>query len=213
MATKPNVALARFADTGLANVTDPPSGSRDTGFVAGDPADEGVVNALLKQHYLWALYLSDGALSGNHVIDGALEVTGATTLTGGIANTVSLAAGATVAAGPLALQGIVTPPDLSAGNNNNYNPTGLASAVVLRIGASSGAPFLTGISGGSSGRVLTLVNVNTDDIAITHDDASSTAANRFYLANGATIVVRDNGSVTVWYDSTSSRWRVLSTNL
>lgn len=57
MATKPNIALARFADTGSANVTDPPSGSRDTGFVAGDPADEGVMNALLLQHYRWAQFI------------------------------------------------------------------------------------------------------------------------------------------------------------
>lgn len=76
MAVKPTIALARFADTGSANVTDPPAGSRNTGFVAGDPADEGVMNALLYQQYLWSLYLDEGELDGNHVIDGDLEVTG-----------------------------------------------------------------------------------------------------------------------------------------
>lgn len=84
MATKPTVSLSRWADTVSANVTNPPSGSRDTGFVYGDPADEGVMNALLKQLYLWALYLNDGALTGDHTMSGTLGVTGLITATSGI---------------------------------------------------------------------------------------------------------------------------------
>lgn len=73
MATKPNIALARFADTGAAVVVDPPSGLRDTGFVRNDPIDEGTVNALFRQNYLWAKYLSEGALSGDHSVDGMIS--------------------------------------------------------------------------------------------------------------------------------------------
>jgi hypothetical protein len=62
----------------------PPSGSRDTGFVYGDPADESVMNALLLQHYHWFQYLDDGALSGNHTIAGTLGVTGLITATTGV---------------------------------------------------------------------------------------------------------------------------------
>lgn len=76
MATKPTIALARFADQFGADVEDPPGGLRDTGFVYDTPAEQGFVNALFLQLYLWALYLNDGALTGNHSITGDLEVTG-----------------------------------------------------------------------------------------------------------------------------------------
>lgn len=82
MATKPNIVLARFADTLAANVVNPPSGSRDTGYVAGDPLDEGVANALALQYYRWFQYLDDGALSGNHSIAGNLAVTGTAVVDG-----------------------------------------------------------------------------------------------------------------------------------
>lgn len=69
MTTKPTVALSRWADTGAANVVDPPSGARDTGFVAGDPADEGHVNALINQAYLWHLYVDDAVFTGGMDVD------------------------------------------------------------------------------------------------------------------------------------------------
>ncbi len=104
MAAKPDITVARFADTGAANVTDPPSGSRDTGFVSGDPADEGVVNALFFRGYEWFQYLDDGDLDGDHSIDGALDVTGALDVGGAAA----IGGGLEVVGGPLVLQGIVT---------------------------------------------------------------------------------------------------------
>jgi hypothetical protein len=72
MSTKPTIAEARFADTGGADVLSPPSGLRDSGFVAGTPIVQSYVNELYHQLYLWALYLSDGALAGNHSIGSQL---------------------------------------------------------------------------------------------------------------------------------------------
>jgi len=80
MSTKPTIALARFADTGSADVTAPSTGLRDTGFVAGTPVSQSFVNELFRQLYLWALYLNDGALSGNHSIAGTLQITGTLTV-------------------------------------------------------------------------------------------------------------------------------------
>jgi hypothetical protein len=98
MSSKPLIALARWADLPGSFVTDTPSGLRDTGFVDATPAEADIVNAELKQLYLWALYLSDGALSGNHSIAGALEVAGALTCDAG-----AVVAGAIVIGGqPLA---------------------------------------------------------------------------------------------------------------
>lgn len=82
MATKPTIALARFADQVGSDVVDPTSGLRDTGFVDNTDIEQGFVNALFKQLYLWALYLSDGALTGNHSISGALSVASTLTISG-----------------------------------------------------------------------------------------------------------------------------------
>ena len=82
MSTKPTIALARFADQPGADVAAPSSGLRDTGFVAGTPASQTFVNELFRQLYLWALYLNDGALTGNHSIAGTLAVAGDVTVGG-----------------------------------------------------------------------------------------------------------------------------------
>lgn len=103
-----------------------------------------------------------------------------------------------------AFSGDITPTTLAA-NTNDYAPTGLSTASTLRISASA-AYDLTGITGGSDGRILILQNVGA--FAITcKDNVTSTAANRFEF--GADITIAANQSLAVWYDGTSSRWRAL----
>lgn len=75
MSSKPVISLARWADLVGSFVTAPSSGLRDTGFVDGTPADADIVNYEINQLYKWALYLSDGALSGDVSIAGSLSVT------------------------------------------------------------------------------------------------------------------------------------------
>lgn len=83
MAAKPTIALARFADGGSADKSAPSGGLRDTGFVNGSIIAQSFVNELLFQNYSWALYLNDGALTGNHTIAGTLGVSSALTVTSG----------------------------------------------------------------------------------------------------------------------------------
>lgn len=90
---------------------------------------------------------------------------------------------------------------------NTDNQTINSTTRVLRI-ASNGAYNLTGLTGGGAGRRLTLLNTSAFTITLTHD-ATSTAANRFFCPNNTNVSVRQNGSVEVTYDSTSSRWRVI----
>ena len=131
-----------------------------------------------------------------------------------IASLLNLAAGAQLSAGPFVVQGVLSPAALAVGNNNDYNPTGIDEAIMIRLTPAAGA-FLTGIAAPSvAGRVLTLINLGADDITVTHEDGSSTAANRIVLPNStASVVIRDNGVMTLWYDASSARWRVLSQNL
>lgn len=107
------------------------------------------------------------------------------------------------------LWGSLTPPQITA-DQNNYAPTGLELANVLRLDADQ-IRTITGLSGGYDGRVIRLINVGAgadSTILLRRQSASSTAANRFSLARDLTL---DTGeSVTLQYDGTAQRWKTIS---
>lgn len=109
----------------------------------------------------------------------------------------------------LRLDNTLSPTALAA-NTNDYAPTNIATATGLRLDAS--APVnLTGLTSGTSGRVLALLNVSAANaITLTHEDAGSTAANRFTLPSGASLAIPPGGAALLMYDATSARWRVLA---
>jgi hypothetical protein len=107
----------------------------------------------------------------------------------------------------LALLGDISPTELS-GNTNDWAPTGLADAAIIRASA-SGAYNLTGLTGGADGRTIVLSNVGaTYSITLQHD-VTSTAANRFYCPSLSDLTLPPGGSVLLIYDSTISRWHIL----
>jgi hypothetical protein len=109
----------------------------------------------------------------------------------------------TALATTFSLTGDISPAQITA-DQDDYNPTGLSTASVLRLSAD--APRnITGLQGGSDGRVLIVMNVGAQNIVLKDDSASSTAANRFALT--ADITMTPDMSVILLYDSTSSRWR------
>lgn len=65
---------------------------------------------------------------------------------------------------------------------------------------------LTGLAGGSDGRLAYIHNVGAQNLVLKDESASSSAANRFAL-NGDYTVAGDT-SVILQYDSTSARWRL-----
>lgn len=111
-------------------------------------------------------------------------------------------------ASAIRLSGDISPTAIT-GSNDNYAPTGLSTASTIRQDLSAAAT-LTGLTGGSDGRVIFLYNIATTagrTLTFTHD-ATSTAANRFLCPGGVAYVVPPTGGVVLQYDSTSSRWRV-----
>lgn len=104
----------------------------------------------------------------------------------------------------LQLTGDISPAQITA-NTDDYNPTGLSTASVLRL-STDASRNLTGIQGGADGRVLVLHNVGSFDLVL-KDDTTSTAGNRFQL--NSDITIGPNQSTVIQYDSTSSRWRVI----
>jgi len=91
-------------------------------------------------------------------------------------------------------------------NANNYS---LAFSAYknssFRI-SSDAARNITGLMGGYDGKILIIRNVGSFPITFTHEDVNSTAANRITLSTGANISLAANGTLTLQYDATASRW-------
>lgn len=105
----------------------------------------------------------------------------------------------------VAFGGDISPSQITS-NQNDYNPTGLSTASVIRI-TTDASRNITGLAGGADGRVMFLVNVGSFNFVLTDADANSSSANRFNLE--ADITVRPDNVVMLQYDSTSARWRAV----
>lgn len=103
--------------------------------------------------------------------------------------------------------GTISPTTLSA-NADNYNPTGLANAVAIRQDATTPVS-ITGLQGGTGGRLIFFTNISSSTITLANESGSSTAANRFALAGGVDLILVTGDIVVLRYDATSSRWRVV----
>lgn len=106
----------------------------------------------------------------------------------------------------VALSGDISPTQITA-NQNDYNPTGLSTASVLRL-TTDASRDITGLTGGADGRLIVITNVGSFAMVLKDESGSSTAANRFALA--ADITLATDQSVVLQYDSTSSRWRAVA---
>lgn len=106
----------------------------------------------------------------------------------------------------LALRGDLTPSQITA-NQNDYSPSSLSTAAVLRLD-SDAARTITGLAGGADGRILVLHNIGSYAITLADASASSSAANRFDF--GADLHLGPKQTAALIYDSTLSRWRLVT---
>jgi len=106
-----------------------------------------------------------------------------------------------------ALSSDITPTQLVA-DTNDWNPTDLATASVIRM-STDASRNLTGLAGGADGREILLINVGSFPVILKHDQ-TSTAANRFLLRNSLDDDLAPGASIRLWYDNTSSRWRAIA---
>lgn len=102
----------------------------------------------------------------------------------------------------------ITPTALSA-QANDYNPPSLSGATVVRQDATVPVT-ITGLAGGTDGRLLWFVNISANTITFPHESASSTAANRFSLASGLDVSLLPGAMCMLIYNTTSARWRILA---
>ena len=75
----------------------------------------------------------------------------------------------------------------------------------------SSAPVnITGIAGGVAGRVIVLVNIGSSTITLNNENTGSTAGNRIHLAGASDVILAGDGTVTLLYDGTAARWRMIA---
>lgn len=97
---------------------------------------------------------------------------------------------------------VLSPAQIVA-NTDDYNPATLATHGILRIN-SDAARNITGIVAGTAGDMLLLINIGAFTITLVHD-ATSTAANRFFCPGSASVLLRANGFVWIYYDGLSRK--------
>ena len=106
------------------------------------------------------------------------------------------------------LQGIdvISPSQITA-DQNDYAPTGLVDAGVLRL-STDAERAITGLTAGSAvdPRKL-IINTGLFSLTLQSEDAASSAANRFALDGPDELYVRPGGTCQLFYDVTSARWR------
>lgn len=102
---------------------------------------------------------------------------------------------------------ILSPAQITA-NQDDYAPTGVGQASWLRLDTDA-SRTLTGLSAGRPGEIKTITNIGSNDLVLSHQDASSTAANRFLSYSGADVTVGADESVNIRYDDNTERWRVV----
>jgi hypothetical protein len=110
------------------------------------------------------------------------------------------------ASGRFAFSGFVTPTAIAA-QADDYAPAGLINTTTLRVNL-TGPQTMTGIAGGSSGRLLIVYNADpgADTLTLAHNSASSTLGNRFFFSSGAALTLLPGDSITLRYDATSLFW-------
>ncbi|MES2285683.1 MAG: hypothetical protein V4547_08345 [Bacteroidota bacterium] len=91
--------------------------------------------------------------------------------------------------------------DIVIGNNSFINITGPAALFTI-----------TGITGGSSGRILTIYNSTAQSMILANQSVSSAAINRISTLSGADLItlVGNGSSVQLQYSAAAARWIVIS---
>ena len=112
-------------------------------------------------------------------------------------------------AGREVLTGIISPAQIAA-NTDDYNPTGLATARILRL-TTDASRNLTGIVAPNPimSQVLTICNVGSFDLVLAHN-STSTLTNRLFLAGSANLTLTPHKSITMFYDTVTARWRQMT---
>lgn len=99
---------------------------------------------------------------------------------------------------------VVTPSQITS-NQNNYAPS---AGGIYRLSSDASRTVTGWTASAVNGTTIALVNVGSNDITLSHESASSTAANRFTSEYGLDVVLTAGARAEAIYDTTTSRWRL-----
>lgn len=111
----------------------------------------------------------------------------------------------------VATQSIISSETTTVTGTVNDHAMSTASTVpitFLRFTNALGAT-LTGLAGGAANRIVVLVNTGANAVALNHEDAASTEANRFVFPGATNQGFNTDAAAVLIYDATSSRWRMV----
>lgn len=91
------------------------------------------------------------------------------------------------------------------------NDYALATGEFNRVAAAGGGTVLTGLVAGRDGEIRELVCTGGGGLTIRNDNAGSAAANRILTKWGTSVVLAQNGVMTLRYDGFTARWRQINT--
>lgn len=100
---------------------------------------------------------------------------------------------------------------LASGANHNADLS-TTSMSYYRISGPAAAFSISGFSGGNDGRVIILHNATSYYMTLSHQNTSSTAANRIILNGASDLIIAPNDMITLIYSSADSRWLELAGN-
>lgn len=96
--------------------------------------------------------------------------------------------------------------DYSTAGTTNDAPFGNTSLVRL-TGVN---PTISGIAGGTDGKILTIMNVSGTSATFQNQNLGSAASNRIITGTGGDLALGADSSVNLQYDSGAARWRIIS---
>lgn len=94
-------------------------------------------------------------------------------------------------------------------NQNDYSPTGHATAFVERWSSGATPRTITGLDANGQPRPM-IINYGSSTLTFAHQSGSSAAANRFVCPGNVDFSLAAGACVELVRDSVSSRWRVVS---
>jgi hypothetical protein len=105
----------------------------------------------------------------------------------------------------------VRPSQITA-DQNNYDTSSIARTQYWNSNATRNVTGFSPIGIKVDGQEHIIINSGSFDIVLKHQDAGSSAANRFLCSTGADITLSANQSAEFNYDNTTQRWRVFKRN-
>lgn len=99
--------------------------------------------------------------------------------------------------------------DAIATDQDDFTPVGWSTASIVRLGASAFGVNINGF-GPATVKRKTLLNILAENVSLTDFASGQTAGNQIRTPGGATYVIPPKGACTIFYDATSSLWKVLA---